>query len=183
MTVKQTMALDPGPLHPADAGNTSALLDVERVRQEFPILREKPYCKPLVYLDSAATSQKPQAVIDAMSGFYSRDDANMHRGVHYLSERATEACKGARAKVQGFLNAAHAQEIVSSVLDSVHPHDIGTILDRQGVAIRAGHHCAQPLLSRLGLAATARASLACYSTRQDIDTLVAGLGTVQEAFR
>jgi cysteine desulfurase/selenocysteine lyase len=73
--------------------------------------------------------------------------------------------------------------VMSFVLDGVHPHDIGTILDRQGVAIRAGHHCAQPLLSRLGLAATARASLACYSTRQDIDALVAGLDTVTEAFR
>jgi cysteine desulfurase/selenocysteine lyase len=388
-----------------------------------------PYGKPLVYLDSAATSQKPQAVIDAISGFYSRDNANVHRGVHYLSERATEAYEGARAKVGGFLNAAHAEEVVftrgtteainlvaqtyarthldegdevlitamehhsnivpwqmvcaergarlrvapisdagelllseleqlvgprtrlvavthvsnvlgtvnpirriteiahargarvlvdgaqaaphldidvqamgcdfyalsghkmygptgigvlhgrselleemppyqgggdmiasvsfektvyntppykfeagtpnlagavglgaaidflgglghealaahehdvlaygsralsalpglrligtarakasvlSFVLDGVHPHDIGTILDRHGVAIRAGHHCAQPLLSRLGLAATARASLACYSTRQEIDALVAGLGTVQEAFR
>ena len=429
MTVKQTMALDPGPLHRADAGKRSALLDVERVRQEFPILNEKPYGEPLVYLDSAATTQKPQAVIDAMSRFYSRDNANVHRGVHYLSERATEAYEGARAKVGGFLNAADASEIVftrgtteainlvaqtyarthldegdevlvtamehhsnivpwqmvceqrgarlrvapindagellvdelerlvgprtklvavthvsnvlgtinpirriteiahargarvlvdgaqaaphldidvqalgcdfyalsghkmygptgigvlygrselleemppyqgggdmiasvsfektvynkipykfeagtpnlagavglgaaidflgglghealaahehdvlaygvralsalpglrligtapakasvvSFVLDGVHPHDIGTILDRQGVAIRAGHHCAQPLLSRLGLAATARASLACYSTRHDIDALVAGLGTVQETFR
>ena len=429
MTAVQTGVLDPGPLHPADAQHRHVRLDVERVRQEFPILRETPYDKPLVYLDSAATSQKPQAVIDAISGFYSRDNANVHRGVHYLSERATEAYEGARAKVQGFLNAADAQEIVftrgtteainlvaqtyarthldegdevlitamehhsnivpwqmvceqrgarlrvapindagellvdeleeligprtklvavthvsnvlgtvnpirriteiahargarvlvdgaqaaphldidvqalgcdfyalsghkmygptgigvlygrrelleemppyqgggdmiasvsfektvyntppykfeagtpnlagavglgaaidflgglghealaahehdvlaygtralsalpglrligtapakasvmSFVLDGVHPHDIGTILDRQGVAIRAGHHCAQPLLSRLGLAATARASLACYSTRQDIDALVAGLGTVQEAFR
>ena len=428
MTAVQTGVLDPGPLHPADA-EPNVCLDVERVRHEFPILRETPYGKPLVYLDSAATSQKPQVVIDAISGFYSRDNANVHRGVHYLSERATEAYEGARAKVQGFLNAAHAQEIVftrgtteainlvaqtyarthlgvddevlitamehhsnivpwqmvceqrgarlrvapisdagellldeferlvgprtklvalthvsnvlgtvnpirriceiahaqgacvlvdgaqaaphldidvqalgcdfyalsghkmygptgigvlwgrremleemppyqgggdmiasvsfektvynkppskfeagtpnlagavglgaaidfvgglgrvalaahehdvlayamralsalpglrligtapakasvlSFVLDGVHPHDIGTILDRQGVAIRAGHHCAQPLLARLGVAATARASLACYSTRQDIDALVAGLGTVQEVFR
>ena len=73
--------------------------------------------------------------------------------------------------------------VLSFVLDGVHPHDIGTILDRHGVAIRTGHHCAQPLLSRLGLAATARASLGCYSIRQDIDALVAGLDTVQEAFR
>ena len=429
MTAVQTSVLDPGPLQLADAEHKNACLDVERVRQEFPILRETPYGKPLVYLDSAATSQKPQAVIDAISGFYSRDNANVHRGVHYLSERATEAYEGARAKVHDFLNAAHASEIVftrgtteainlvaqtyarthldegdevlitamehhsnivpwqmvceqrgarlrvapindagellldelerlvgprtklvavthvsnvlgtvnpirritemahargarvlvdgaqaaphldidvqalgcdfytlsghkmygptgigvlwgrselleemppyqgggdmiasvsfektvynrppykfeagtpnlagavglgaaidflgdlghealaahehdvlaygvralsalaglrligtapakasvlSFVLDGVHPHDIGTILDRQGVAIRAGHHCAQPLLARLGLAATARASLACYSTRQDIDALVAGLDTVQEAFR
>ena len=112
MTAVQTSVLDPGPLHPAETGNKNAWLDVERVRQEFPILREMPYGKPLVYLDSAATSQKPQAVIDAISGFYSSDNANVHRGVHYLSERATEAYEGARAKVQGFLNAAHAEEIV-----------------------------------------------------------------------
>ena len=73
--------------------------------------------------------------------------------------------------------------VLSFVVDGVHPHDIGTILDREGVAIRTGHHCAQPLLARLGLAATARASLACYSTRHEIDALVAGLGTVQEVFR
>ena len=72
---------------------------------------------------------------------------------------------------------------LSFVLDGVHPHDIGTILDREGVAIRTGHHCAQPLLARLGLAATARASLGCYSTRQDIDSLVAGIGIVQKVFR
>lgn len=427
MTAVQTSALALNP-RPADAGD-GAHLDVERVRQEFPILAERPYGKPLVYLDSAATSQKPQAVIDAMSAFYSRDNANVHRGVHYLSERATEAYEAARAKVGGFLNAAHASEIVftrgtteainlvaqtyagthlgegdevlitamehhsnivpwqmvceqrgarlrvapisdagellvdeleeligpstklvavthvsnvlgtinpirritdiahargahvlvdgaqaaphldidvqalgcdfyalsghkmygptgigvlwgrgelleemppyqgggdmiasvsfertvynkvpykfeagtanlagavglgaaidfldrlghealaahehdvlaygiralsevpglrligtapakasvlSFLLDGVHPHDIGTVLDRHGVAIRAGHHCAQPLLARLGLAATARASLACYSTRHDIDVLVAGLDTVKEALR
>jgi cysteine desulfurase / selenocysteine lyase len=426
MTAVQTSALALNP-RPADAGD-GAHLDVERVRQEFPILAERPYGKPLVYLDSAATSQEPQAVIDAMSAFYSRDNANVHRGVHYLSERATEAYEAARAKVGGF-NAAHASEIVftrgtteainlvaqtyvgthlgegdevlitamehhsnivpwqmvceqrgarlrvapisdagellvdeleeligpstklvavthvsnvlgtinpirritdiahargahvlvdgaqaaphldidvqalgcdfyalsghkmygptgigvlwgrgelleemppyqgggdmiasvsfertvynkvpykfeagtanlagavglgaaidfldrlghealaahehdvltygiralsevpglrligtapakasvlSFLLDGVHPHDIGTVLDRHGVAIRAGHHCAQPLLARLGLAATARASLACYSTRHDIDVLVAGLDTVKEALR
>jgi cysteine desulfurase/selenocysteine lyase len=429
MTAVLTSILDPSPLHPVGARNGGAHLDVDRVRQEFPILREKPYGKPLVYLDSAATSQKPQAVIDATSRFYSEDNANVHRGVHYLSERATGAYEGARAKVQGFLNAAHTHEIVftrgtteainlvaqtygrarlgvddevlitamehhsnivpwqmlceqrgarlrvapitdagelvldelealvgprtrlvavthvsnvlgtinpirriaaiaharrarvlvdgaqaaphlavdvqalgcdfyafsghkmygptgigvlygrsemleemppyqgggdmilsvsfertvynkipykfdagtpnlagavglgaaidflgglghealavhecdvlaygmralsslpglrligtppakasvvSFVIDGVHPHDIGTILDRQGIAIRTGHHCAQPLLRRLGMDATARASLGCYSTRQDIDALVAGLETVQEVFR
>ena len=58
-----------------------------------------------------------------------------------------------------------------------------TILDREGIAVRTGHHCAQPLMQRLGVAATARASLACYSTRQDIDALVAGLTKVREVFR
>lgn len=403
--------------------------DVERVRQAFPILAETIYGKPLIYLDSAATSQKPQAVIEAMSRFFLKENANVHRGVHYLSVRATEEYEKARAKVQGFLNAEHAEEIVfvrgtteavnlvaqtygkvhvragdevlisamehhsnivpwqmlceqtgaqlrvvpiddtgelrldelerligpktrlvavthvsnvlgtinpiqrivelahgrgarvlvdgaqaaphlkvdvralgcdfyalsghkmygptgigvlygrrelleemppyqgggdmilsvsfertvynkppyrfeagtpnmagaiglgaaidfldelgpeaiaaheqtvlayalkalaavpglrligtakdkvsviSFVLDGIHPHDIGTILDREGVAIRTGHHCAQPLMQRFGLAATARASLGCYSTEQDIDALVAGLAKVQEVFR
>jgi len=409
--------------------NGAAGFDVERVRQDFPILGQKVYGKPLVYLDSAATSQKPQGVIDAMSRFLLKENANVHRGVHYLAERATEAYEGARAKAQGFLNAEHVHEIIfvrgtteainlvaqtygkkhvgegdevlitamehhsnivpwqmlceqtgarlrvapinddgellldeferligpktrlvavthvsnvlgtinpiesivkmahargarvlvdgaqavphlkidvqalgcdfyvlsghkmygptgigvlygrselleqmppyqgggdmilsvsfektvynkppykfeagtpnmagavglgaaidflsslehegltaheedvlaygtrllsavpglrligtahakasvlSFVLDGVHPHDIGTILDREGVAIRAGHHCAQPLMSRLGVPATARASLGCYSTRQDIDALVAGLGKVREIFQ
>ena len=403
--------------------------DVECVRREFPILTSIVHGKPLVYLDSAATSQKPQAVIDAMSHFFLKENANVHRGVHTLSERATDAYEGARAKAQGFLHAKHIHEIVfvrgtteavnlvaqtygrthvgegdevlvtamehhsnivpwqmlceekrarlrvapitdagellleelesligpktklvavthvsnvlgtvnpirriveiahargarvlvdgaqaaphlkidvqalgcdfyafsghkmygppgigvlygknelleemppyqgggdmilsvsfdktvynkppnkfeagtpnmvgavglgaaidflgslehealfaheheilgygiralsevpglrligtapgkasvlSFVLDDVHPHDIGTILDREGIAIRTGHHCAQPLMSRLGLAATARASIACTSTRHDIDALVAGLGKVREVFR
>ncbi|MGH8803193.1 MAG: SufS family cysteine desulfurase [Polaromonas sp.] len=403
--------------------------DVERVRQAFPILAETIYDKPLIYLDSAATSQKPQTVIEAMSRFFLKENANVHRGVHYLSVRATEAYDQARAKVQRFLNAEHAEEIVfvrgtteavnlvaqtygkvhvhagdevlisamehhsnivpwqmlceqtgarlrvapiddsgellldelerligpktklvaithvsnvlgtlnpiqrivelahargacvlvdgaqavphlkvdvralgcdfyalsghkmygptgigvlygrrelleamppyqgggdmilsvsfektlynkppyrfeagtpnmagaiglgaaidflgelgpaaiaaheqavlayaqqalaqvpglrligtaagkvgvlSFVLDGIHPHDIGTILDLEGIAIRTGHHCAQPLMQRFGLAATARASLGCYSTEQDIDALVAGLAKVQEVFR
>jgi cysteine desulfurase/selenocysteine lyase len=429
MTAVPSSELVPGPGYGEATQNGSAGFDVEGIRRQFPILREAPYAKPLVYLDSAATSQKPQAVIDAISGFYAKDNANVHRGVHYLSERATEAYEGARAKAQGFLNAAHVQEIIftrgttesinlvaqtyakthlgegdevlitamehhsnivpwqmictdrgarlrvapiddtgellldeldalvgprtklvavthvsnvlgtinpirrivdiahargarvlvdgaqaaphlnvdvqalgcdfyalsghkmygptgigvlygrselleemppyqgggdmiasvsfestvynkvpykfeagtpdlagavglgaaidflnglghdalaahehdvlaygietlsevpglqligtarakasviSFLVDGVHPHDIGTILDRQGIAVRAGHHCAQPLMSRLGVAATARASLGCYNTRQDIDALVAGLHTVRETFR
>jgi cysteine desulfurase / selenocysteine lyase len=419
------------------AGRTTALaptlraaaFDVLRVREDFPILREVVHGKPLVYLDSAATSQKPQAVIDAMSRFFLKENANVHRGVHYLSERATDEFEGARTTVQRFLNAKHAHEIIfvrgtteainlvaqtyakkhvgesdevlitamehhsnivpwqmlceekgarlrvapisdagellldefvkligprtklvavthvsnvlgsinpirqivemahaqgvpvlvdgaqavphlrvdvqalgcdfyalsghkvygptgigvlygttdlleemppyqgggdmilsvtfektiynklphkfeagtpnmagavgmataidyltclerdglaaheeevltygtrmlsevpglrligtanpkasviSFVLDGIHPHDVGTILDREGIAVRTGHHCAQPLMKRLGVPATARASLACYSTRQDIDALVAGLTKVREVFR
>jgi len=429
MTAVQASALVSGPGYVEATRNGSAGFDVEGVRRQFPILAEAPYAKPLVYLDSAATSQKPHAVIDAISGFYAKDNANVHRGVHYLSERATEAYEGARAKAQGFLNAAHTQEIVftrgttesinlvaqtyakthlgvddevlitamehhsnivpwqmictergarlrvapiddagellldeldalvgprtklvavthvsnvlgtinpirrivdiahargarvlvdgaqaaphlnvdvaalgcdfyalsghkmygptgigvlygrrelleemppyqgggdmiasvsfestvynkvpykfeagtpdlagavglgaaidfldglrhealaahehdvlaygiealsevpglqligtarakagviSFLVDGVHPHDIGTILDREGIAVRTGHHCAQPLMSRLGVAATVRASLGCYNTRQDIDALVAGLNAVRETFR
>jgi cysteine desulfurase/selenocysteine lyase len=72
--------------------------------------------------------------------------------------------------------------ILSFVLDDVHPHDIGTILDRDGVAIRAGHHCCQPLMARLGVAATARASLALYNTREEIDALVTSLRNVRAVF-
>lgn len=72
--------------------------------------------------------------------------------------------------------------ILSFVMDDVHPHDIGTIADREGVAIRTGHHCAQPVMDRFGIAATARASIAMYNTRDDLDALVAALGRVREVF-
>ncbi len=86
--------------------------DVERVRKDFPALHQQVHGKPLVYLDSAATSQKPQAVIDALVGYYTTDNANVHRGVHLLSERATEAYEGARARIQRHINAASPREIV-----------------------------------------------------------------------
>src|SRR5437773_585834 len=403
-------------------------LNVTAIRQDFPILRQRVHGKPLVYLDNAATTQKPQAVIDRLTRYYAEENANVHRGVHWLSERATEVYEEARATLQRFLNAAHAQEIVfvrgtteainlvaqsygrprvgpgdeivistmehhsnivpwqilceekgatlriipitdagemdldayeklltdrtrivsvvhvsnalgtinpmqeiirlahrrripvlvdgaqatahlkvdvqalgcdfyalsghkmlgptgigvlygtsslleamppyqsggdmirsvtfertlyntlpykfeagtpniagaialgaamgyltnagldriaahehelleygtaalsqipgvrligtarqkagilSFVVDGVHPHDVGTILDREGVAIRTGHHCCQPLMNRLGVAATARASIALYNTREEIDALAAGLRKVHEVF-
>ena len=87
-------------------------LDVERIRKDFPILHQEVHGRSLVYLDSAATSQKPQVVLDALADYYARDNANVHRGVHRLSERATEAYEGARGRIQRFLNAAHSREIV-----------------------------------------------------------------------
>jgi len=87
-------------------------LDVERLRKDFPILSQRVRGKPLVYLDNAATSQKPRAVIDAVSRFYSAENANIHRGVHYLSERATLAYDAVRAQVAAFINAAAPSEIV-----------------------------------------------------------------------
>jgi cysteine desulfurase/selenocysteine lyase len=72
--------------------------------------------------------------------------------------------------------------VLSFLMEDVHAHDVGTILDREGVAIRAGHHCAQPLLACFGVAATVRASLALYNTREDIDALVRGLHKVREVF-
>ena len=72
--------------------------------------------------------------------------------------------------------------VLSFVLDDVHAHDVGTILDHEGVAIRAGHHCAMPVMQRFGVPATCRASLAFYNTAQEIDALVAGLHKVREIF-
>src|SRR5438128_6788263 len=86
--------------------------DVARIREDFPILKQKIHGKPLVYLDNAATSQKPQAVIDAMVHFYSTDCSNIHRGVHQLSERSTNAYEATRARVQRFINAREAREII-----------------------------------------------------------------------
>ncbi|HKY06710.1 MAG TPA: aminotransferase class V-fold PLP-dependent enzyme, partial [Candidatus Binatia bacterium] len=71
--------------------------DVARVREDFPILKRKIHGKPLVYFDNGATSQKPQAVIDALARYYSGENANIHRGVHWLSERATADYESARA--------------------------------------------------------------------------------------
>jgi cysteine desulfurase / selenocysteine lyase len=90
----------------------AAPFDVERVRREFPILARPVREKPLVYLDSAATTQKPRAVVEAMARYFDQENANVHRGVHFLSERATEAYEGAREKVRRFLNAKDGSEVI-----------------------------------------------------------------------
>ena len=86
--------------------------DVARIREDFPILKEKIHGKPLVYFDNGATSQKPQSVIDALNHYYRAENSNIHRGVHYLSEQATAAYEAARAKISSFINARADQEIV-----------------------------------------------------------------------
>jgi cysteine desulfurase/selenocysteine lyase len=86
--------------------------DWASLRSEFPILDQQVHGHPLVYLDNAATSQKPRAVIDAITGYYERDNANVHRGIHELSNRATAAFEAARARAARFLNARSADEIV-----------------------------------------------------------------------
>jgi cysteine desulfurase/selenocysteine lyase len=91
---------------------TRPIRDVQTVRADFPVLASNANGKPLVYLDNAATSQKPQAVIDALSAFYRTQNANIHRGVYALSQEATLAYEGARGKLQRFLNAADPHEIV-----------------------------------------------------------------------
>ncbi len=89
-----------------------AAFDVERVRQDFPILQQQVYGKPLVYLDNAATSQKPQAVIDALLRYYTEDCSNIHRGVHLLSERATAHYEAARSTATRFLNAPDPSQAI-----------------------------------------------------------------------
>jgi len=86
--------------------------NIAEVRQDFPILDQKVKGKPLIYLDNAATTQKPQIVIDAISQFYSMNNANVHRGVHTLSDNATELFENARSNVRSFINAKHSHEII-----------------------------------------------------------------------
>jgi cysteine desulfurase/selenocysteine lyase len=86
--------------------------DLEAVRREFPALAQRVHGLPLVYLDNAATAHKPHQVIEAVAHFYRRDNANVHRGVHALAERATAAYEAARERVRGFVNARSAREIV-----------------------------------------------------------------------
>jgi cysteine desulfurase/selenocysteine lyase len=90
----------------------ASVFDVTAIRRDFPALQQQVHGKPLAYLDNAATTQKPQAVIDAITAFYRHDNANVHRGVHLLSERATARYEGARETVRRFLNARQAREII-----------------------------------------------------------------------
>ncbi len=90
----------------------AAPFDVARIRGDFPILRREVNGRPLVYLDSAATSQKPQVVIDRISRYYAEENANVHRGVHFLSQLATREIEDARIKAQRFLNAAESHEVI-----------------------------------------------------------------------
>src|SRR6201988_3836373 len=96
-------------MHPAV---TNGSYDVARIRQDFPILATKVYGKPLVYLDNAASAQKPQAVLDRLQQAYTSQYANVHRGLHYLANEATEAYEQARETVQRFLNAGRKEEII-----------------------------------------------------------------------
>ena len=87
-------------------------MDLKNIKSEFPIFKQKINGKPLVYLDNAATTQKPQAVIDRVTNFLSEENANIHRGVHHLSMNATVAYDDARSTVAKFINAGSAKEII-----------------------------------------------------------------------
>jgi cysteine desulfurase/selenocysteine lyase len=78
--------------------------------------------------------------------------------------------------------ARHKEAVLSFIMEGIHPHDIGTVLDREGIAVRAGHHCAQPVMDRLGVPATARASFGVYNTLEEVDRLASGVLAVKEMF-
>lgn len=91
---------------------TATKFDIETIRKDFPILHQEINGKPLVYFDNAATTQKPQTVIDALSGYYSGYNANIHRGIHHLAEKATAAFEATRTTVKDFINAATTEEVI-----------------------------------------------------------------------
>jgi cysteine desulfurase/selenocysteine lyase len=94
------------------SGTAPAVFDLQRVRADFPILSRTVNGKPLVYLDNAATTQKPTVVLDAIASYYTEINANVHRGVHELSQRATDAYEAARERVRGYFNAASTREVI-----------------------------------------------------------------------
>ena len=98
-----------------------------------------------------------------------------------LLAHATEALAG-RPGVRLIGTAFPKAAVLSFVVDGIHPHDLGTVLDEQGVAVRAGHHCAQPVMDFFGVPATVRASFGCYNTHEEVERLVAGIGRAQELF-
>ncbi|MDX8383803.1 MAG: aminotransferase class V-fold PLP-dependent enzyme, partial [Ghiorsea sp.] len=87
-------------------------MNIEEIRADSPILHQELYGKPLVYLDNAATTQKPQCVIDAVRHYYEQDNSNIHRGVHTLSERATADYEASRETIRAFFNAKSTQEVI-----------------------------------------------------------------------
>lgn len=88
------------------------MLDIEKIRADFPALHQEVHGRPLIYFDNAATSQKPQVVMDALSEYYQEYNSNVHRGVHYLSQKATDAYEAARVAVQKHINAEHEHEVI-----------------------------------------------------------------------
>jgi len=135
-----------GPAGTTTAERVLAPFDVQRVRRDFPILRRLVRGRPLTYLDNAATTQKPQAVLDALTGYYTGYNANIHRGVHLLSELATAAHDAAREKARAFLNAPSTREIVftrnSTEGINLVAHAFGRLRLREGdeVVISAMEH-------------------------------------------
>ena len=144
---------------------------------------EKSTFKPIPYKFEAGTPDIAgiaglAAAIDYLEAL-DLDAVALHE--HDLLEYATERL----SEIPGLRIIGTAEQkvaVVSFVLDGIHPHDVGTILDQEGIAVRTGHHCAQPVMQRFGVPATARASFALYNVRADVDALVRGIVKVQEVF-
>src|SRR4051812_45575517 len=96
--------------HKKEVSNTT--MDWASLRSDFPILHQKVHGRPLIYFDNAATTQKPRAVIDTLVNYYERDNANVHRGIHELSNRSTTAFEASRSRAASFINARSAEEII-----------------------------------------------------------------------
>ena len=134
--------------------------------------------------------------ISAFSSDCARIATGLHAALDYLTSAGLGAVSAYERQLLDYGTAAlqdvpglriigtapEKASILSFVMDGVHPHDIGTIVDREGVAIRTGHHCAQPVMERFGVPATARASLAMYNTREELDVLVRALHRVRQVF-
>ena len=118
------------------------------------------------------------AAVDYLTGLGMASVAAAERDLLAYGTGALSSIPGVRL----IGTAANKTSVLSFVIEGVHPHDAGSILDYEGVAVRTGHHCAQPVMDRFGLPATIRASLGVYNTREDIDVLVRGLRKVQEMF-
>jgi len=119
--------------------------DVQAIRKDFPILHQQIHGRPLVYLDNAATAQKPLAVIEAITHFYTKDNANVHRGVHTLSQRSTDAMEAVRSAVCAHINAREVAEIIFTrgITDSINTvaFGMGALLQpHQNVVITALEH-------------------------------------------
>jgi cysteine desulfurase/selenocysteine lyase len=111
------------------------MLDIQKIRADFPILSQKINGKPLVYFDNGATSQKPQVVIDAIAHYYQEINANIHRGVHTLSQMATDAYEASRKKIQNHINAKHAHEVI---FISGTTHGINAIANGFAAIVKSG---------------------------------------------
>ncbi len=141
------------------------------------------FCPPPAKFEAGTPAIAPAiglgAAIDYIQGLgLERIAAHEHDLLAYATERCS-AIPGLRIMGQ----AKHKASVLSFVLDDIHPHDIGSILDHEGIVVRAGHHCAQPVMQRLGIPATTRASFSFFNTREEIDALVSGILKVQEIFK
>src|SRR5690554_7659380 len=120
-------------------------MDIKKIRSQFPILTEKSNGHPLIYFDNGATTQKPISVIQRISDYYSRENANIHRGVHTLSQEATTAYENARNTIQKYINAKHSHEVIftKGTTDAINlvAFSFGELLNKRSEERRVGKEC------------------------------------------